>query len=105
VATSSTDATQVPNPDYEQWEATDQQVLNYLLSSLSCDILVQVVPADTARDAWVAIDNYFASQSRSRVISTRMALFTAQKGNSTVAEYYAKMKTLADEMASAGKKL
>jgi hypothetical protein len=34
-----------------------------------------------------------------------MALSTAQKGNSTVAEYYAKMKTLADEMASAGKKL
>jgi hypothetical protein len=42
VATSATDATQVPNPDYEQWEATDQQVLNYLLSSLSRDILVQV---------------------------------------------------------------
>jgi hypothetical protein len=40
VATNATDATQVPNPDYEQWEATDQQILNYLLSSLSCDILV-----------------------------------------------------------------
>ena len=34
-----------------------------------------------------------------------MALSMAQKGNSTVAEYYAKMKTLADEMASSGRKL
>ena len=34
-----------------------------------------------------------------------MALSMAQKGNSTVAKYYAKMKTLPDEMASVGKKL
>jgi hypothetical protein len=34
-----------------------------------------------------------------------MALSTTQKGSSTVAEYITKMKTLADEMASAGKKL
>lgn len=34
-----------------------------------------------------------------------MALATAQKGASTVAEYFGKMKGLANEMASAGKKL
>jgi hypothetical protein len=34
-----------------------------------------------------------------------MALTTSQKGTSTVAEYIAKMKTLADEMASTRKKL
>jgi hypothetical protein len=66
---------------------------------------VQVVPVDTARDAWVAIDNIFASQSRTRAISTRLALATVRKGNSSVADYFGKMKTLADEMASAGKRL
>jgi hypothetical protein len=39
------------------------------------------------------------------MISTRMALATASKGNSTIAEYYAKMRGLADEMASAGRRL
>jgi hypothetical protein len=34
-----------------------------------------------------------------------MALATTQNGSSTVAKYISKMKTLADEMASAGKKL
>jgi hypothetical protein len=34
-----------------------------------------------------------------------MALTTTQKGSSTVAEYISKMKTLADDMASTGKKL
>jgi hypothetical protein len=39
------------------------------------------------------------------MISTRMALSTAQKGSSMVAEYYSKMKNLADEIAYAGKTL
>lgn len=47
----------------------------------------------------------FASQYRARVINIRMALATTQKGNSSVADYFGKMKLLADEMASAGKKL
>ena len=34
-----------------------------------------------------------------------MALATASKGTSTIAEYYSKMKALADEMASAGRRL
>jgi hypothetical protein len=34
-----------------------------------------------------------------------MALTTTQKGSLTVAEYISKMKVLADDMASAGKKL
>jgi hypothetical protein len=63
---SATQADLVPNPEYEKWEVRDQQVLNYLLSSLSRDILVQIIPVDTRRDVWVAIDNVFTSQSCAR---------------------------------------
>ena len=34
-----------------------------------------------------------------------MALATASKGSSSISEYFTKMKSLADEMASAGRKL
>jgi hypothetical protein len=37
----------VVNPDYETWVAKDGQVLNYLLSSLSKEILGQVNSEDT----------------------------------------------------------
>ncbi|EEE57553.1 hypothetical protein OsJ_07890 [Oryza sativa Japonica Group] len=47
----------------------------------------------------------FASHSRARVMNTRMALTATKKGNLKVAEYVAKMRGLADDMASAGKKL
>ena len=93
------------NPDYDIWMAKDQQVLSYLLTSLSKEILGQVSTEVTASTAWAAIVGMFASQSRVRVIATRMALAIASKGSSTIGEYFAKMKGLADEMASAGKKI
>jgi hypothetical protein len=45
------------------------------------------------------------SQSRAHVINVRMALSTSKKGDMAVRKYVTKMKSLADEMASAGKTL
>jgi hypothetical protein len=72
---------------------------------VSHDILVQIDALPSAREVWKHIETSFASQSCARVINTRMALATTQKGSSTVAEYMSKMKTLADDMAFAEKKI
>jgi hypothetical protein len=40
-----------PNPAYDAWVATDQQVLTFLLGSLMSDILVSVIGMDTAAEA------------------------------------------------------
>jgi hypothetical protein len=52
------------NPEYETWVAKDQQVLSYLLASLSKEILGQISTEVTASAAWAAIEAMFASQSR-----------------------------------------
>jgi hypothetical protein len=41
----------IKNPDFEDWDATDQQVLSYLLGSLSKDVLVQVSSCNTVAEA------------------------------------------------------
>jgi hypothetical protein len=56
-------------------------------------------------EVWKHIETSFASQSRTRVINTRMTLATTQKGSSTIVEYFSKMKSLADDMSLARKKL
>jgi len=94
-----------PNPAYEKWVAEDQIVLSYLFNSLSREVFGQVATATAAAELWAAIQDLHASQSRARVMSTRMALTTASKGTSSVAEFFVKMKGLADDMASAGRKL
>ena len=105
LAQTDPNADPTPNPAYGKWTAKDQQVLSYLFSSLSPEIFTQLSTNTTAATLWAAIQGQHASQSRARVISTCMALATATKGSSSVAEYYTKMKGLADEMASAGRKL
>lgn len=95
----------ISNPEYEAWAAKDQQIFNYLLSSISKEVMVQVSTCTTSAEMWKAIKDMTMSQSPGRVIKTRMALAIAQKGSSTVADFFSKMKSLADNMASAGKKL
>ena len=49
------------------------------------------------------ISEMTASQSRGRIINTHMALATAQKGSSTIDDYFNKMKSLANDMVAVGK--
>jgi hypothetical protein len=99
------EAEEASNTAFELLKAQEQQVLSYLLTSVSHDVFVQIAILPSAADVWKHIESAFASQSRVRVINTRMTLTTTQKGSFTVAEYISKMKLLADDMASAGKKL
>lgn len=94
-----------PNPAFEEWEAKDQQILSYLLSSISREVQIQVTSAKTAAEAWHSIEAMFASQTRARAVNLRLALSTTKKGSMTVAEYYTKMKGYGDEMAAAGRPL
>lgn len=94
------------NLEYESWYAKDQQIFNYLTSSVSKEVvLVQISTCTTSTEIWKAIQDMTASQSRGCVINTRMALTNAQKDTSTIAEFFSKIKSLADDMASARKKL
>ena len=99
------DEVPVANPEFGAWVAKEQIVLSYLLTNLSKEILGHVNTETTAKGTWAAIEALFASQSRAKIISTRMALTSATKGTSNISEYFTKIKSLADEMAAASRKL
>jgi hypothetical protein len=42
----------VHNPDYDKWFNLDQQVLSGLLSTMTEDILRDVIDASTSKEAW-----------------------------------------------------
>ncbi|SPT15964.1 unnamed protein product [Triticum aestivum] len=56
-----------------------------------------------ARELWVALASMFSSQSLSCVNNIRTTLINAQKGNQSVASFFAAMRGLADELTGAGK--
>jgi hypothetical protein len=59
---------QEENPAYVQWIAQDQQVLSYLMSSMTKEILVQVSELEHASEVWKAVLEMFSSQAKSRIL-------------------------------------
>ena len=93
----------VPNSAYSIWLAKDQQVLGYIVNSLSTTVLAQVATLKSASEVWRALEGMYSAQSRARVTNLRKQLANLKKGSMSVAAYFNKMKTLGDEIAAAGK--
>jgi hypothetical protein len=92
------------NPTYATWYAQDQQVLSFLLNSVTKGVLGQVASESSAA-AWRAILGMFGSQSRAQIVHLHSKLSSTHKGDLSCATYYAKMKGFTDEMAAADKRL
>ncbi|XP_039806489.1 uncharacterized mitochondrial protein AtMg00810-like [Panicum virgatum] len=60
-------------------------VLGFLFSSLSKEILAQVASVKTAAEAWKVIGDMFASHTRAPTVNVRLALATTKKDNMTIA--------------------
>lgn len=80
-------------------------MLAHLLNNLSRDVLVHVTSIRKAHELWTVVVSMFLSQSLSRVNNIRIALSNAQKGTQSVGAYFAHMRSLADELATAGRPL
>ncbi|KAK1663765.1 hypothetical protein QYE76_051924 [Lolium multiflorum] len=93
------------NALYAAWIEKDQQVLAYLLNSISHEVLIQLTEHQTAHETWKAIQVMFASQSRARVQNLRQQLDELKKREMSAALYIGKLKAIVDQLAMAGKKL
>lgn len=94
-----------PNPTYTTWFRQDKLVLGALLSSMTEEILGQVMNCTTAAQVWAALNAMFASSNRVRVNQIRTQLSNLKKKDMTATDYFNKMKSLADTMESIGKPL
>ena len=105
VPSSTAGAELVSHPTYNQWYDQDQQVLSGLLSSMSEEILHDVVAATTSKEVWDTLHRMFSSLTRARTTQIRVELATSKKRDQSAANYFCKIKGLATELAAAGSAL
>jgi hypothetical protein len=102
VPSSTTEGTDLmPNSAYDQWVDQDQHVLSGLLSSMTEDVLPDVVSASTAQDAWHILTGMFSSATRARIVQIRIELTTTKKRDLSVADYFHQIKGFTSELAAA----
>jgi glutathionylspermidine synthase len=75
------------------------------MTSMTQEVMGQTAACDTPQEVWSLLEQTYASQSRARTVNTRIALAITQKDDMSISEYITKMKSLADEMAYAKKKV
>jgi hypothetical protein len=100
-SSTATGAAQVANPAYIRWYDQDQQLLSGLLSSMTEDVLWDVVAATSSKEVWDSLQKKFSS-TRARTVQICVELATTKKRDSTAADYYRKITGLANELAAAG---
>lgn len=92
----------IPNLDFLTCTQIDQLILSALISTLSDNLITQVVGYSITREVWYTLDTLFTSQSHARVIQLRYQLATISKVANSISDYYRKLKHLSDTMCAAG---
>lgn len=102
VATIQKDNKEVVNPEYRFWFRQDQLIQNALMASVDAPIASQVASAQTSKQAWDSLHTSFANKSHTRIFSLRDMLGKVSKEAKTIAEYLREIRSIADELATAG---
>ena len=91
------------NPAYVVWQKKDVCLLGWILASLSEKLVSTIYGLETSKQVWTALQTRFSSQSRSRISHLKRQLQTLTQGTKYCSEYLESAKTLADQLAAAGK--
>ena len=91
------------NPAYVVWQKKDVCLLGWILASLSEKLVSTIYGLETSKQVWTALQTRFSSQSRSRISHLKRQLQTLTQGTKSCSEYLESAKTLADQLAAAGK--
>jgi hypothetical protein len=100
-SSAASGAKMMPNPAYESWCDLDQQILSGLLSTVTKEILCDLTTATTSKEVWDSLTRQFSSSTRARDVQLRVELASAKKLDLSAADYFAKIKGIAAEMAAA----
>ena len=95
--------TRETNPDFTLWNRKNRFVLVWMKSTLAEKVLSMVYGLKTARLAWVALAQRFASPSTSNVNQLKRQMQNLQQGGKNCSEFIEQAKTIADQLAAIGK--
>ncbi|BBH05152.1 transposable element gene [Prunus dulcis] len=90
------------NPAFELWYEKDQNLLIWLNSTLSEDVIPFTVGVSSARDLWIKLEQRFGGVSDAHIHQLRSQLQAIQKGAQSMADYLQHLKEISDSLSAAG---
>ena len=90
------------NPEFIKWRRLDRFILSWIYSTLTLDIMSQIVGYESSHEAWIALQRIFSASSKAQIMQLRFEFQTIKKGGDTMMEYILKVKTITDNLAAIG---
>ncbi|KAL5782158.1 hypothetical protein ACOSP7_007187 [Xanthoceras sorbifolium] len=90
------------NKSYTAWMKADQLLLCWLFSTISQDIVGQVVVSLTSFELRNTLENTYSKHSMARVLQLKQKLQNVKKGSSAISEFFIQIKSLSDSLKAAG---
>lgn len=81
-----------------QWKQIDQLLVSWLFSTISEDVLPEVVGLSTAKEEWDTLNQMFIQHHRMREIELRQKIQSCCKGTASMSHYIKQFKNLCDEL-------
>ncbi|XP_070682520.1 uncharacterized protein [Malus domestica] len=99
---SSGHSTGAPNPAFEAWYEKDQNILIWLNSTLSEEIIPFTVGVSSSRELWINLEQRFGGVSAVHIHQLRTRLHSVQKGDLSISAYIQQIKGISDALMAAG---
>ncbi|GAU51857.1 hypothetical protein TSUD_416410 [Trifolium subterraneum] len=90
------------NPEFEDWQAYDQQLLGWLRNSMTIGIATQLLHCETSKQLWEEAQSLAGAHTRSQITYLKSEFHSTRKGEMKMEDYLIKMKNLADKLKLAG---
>ena len=90
------------NPAFEEWYEKDQNLLIWLNSTLSEEIIPFTIGVSSSRELWVKLEQRFGGISEANIHQLRSRLQSIQKGSNSISVYLQQIKEIADSLHAAG---
>ncbi|KAL5538074.1 hypothetical protein UlMin_043114 [Ulmus minor] len=92
----------VINPEFVNWRRQDRLILSWIYSTLTPEVMAQIVGHTTSSSTWKALEKIFSSSSRARLMQLRLQLQTTKKTSISMIDFIMKIKSLCDNLAAIG---
>ncbi|KAM1608415.1 hypothetical protein EV1_020385 [Malus domestica] len=90
------------NPDFDIWNEKDQNLLIWLNSTLSEEVIPFTVGVSSSRDLWIKLEQRFGVVSDAHIHQLRSRLQSIQKGSQSISDYLQQIKEISDALMAAG---
>ena len=92
----------VLNLEFILWRRFDCIMLSWIYSTLTLEIMGQIVGFQTSHAAWTALEKIFSTSSKARAMQLRLEFQTIRKGSLSMMEYILEIKNISNNLATIG---